>query len=87
MLDMVATRPLQVNVENFREDGMTDEQVVSAALHNTRQMADNWWWIRDRKALLVFAKDRTYNPVVYKHLPFAYMQDNTTSLTVKKASF
>lgn len=87
-LDLLATRPLQVNVEAYRQSKeLTDEQVVNRALQEARQMSENWWWFRSRKATLVFSAKRQYDPVVYQALPFTYVVENTKGYTVRQAAF
>ncbi|HRR08869.1 MAG TPA: hypothetical protein PLO56_09275 [Rhodothermales bacterium] len=86
VLDTYATRPLPILVESFRSEGMTDEQVVQKAMRTAREQSANWWWVHDRKATLVFAKTRSYDPTVYKTLPMAFLFENTPDITISKAS-
>ena len=60
VIDGLATRPLAVEVESFREAGMTDEQVLSMALQRANDVQANRWWIHDREAYLFFDTTRDY---------------------------
>ena len=60
VIDGLATRPLGVKVEKFREVGMTDEQVLSLALQRANEVQANRWWINNREAYLVFDTTRNY---------------------------
>lgn len=61
VLDAVATRPVPVHVERFREAGMTDEQVLSQAVQHAYRLEKNVWWIHDKQPYLVFAPWRRYD--------------------------
>jgi len=61
VLNGLATRPLAVEVESFRHEGMSDEQVLSMALQKANAIQANRWWINDREAYLVFDTTRDYN--------------------------
>ena len=60
VLDGLATRPKPVHVEEFRQVGMNDEQVLSLALQAAKASEHNGWWINDRTSYLVFDTSRTY---------------------------
>ena len=61
VIDEMATRPLAIEVEDFRHSGMSDEQVLSMALQKANEVQANRWWINDREAYLVFDKEHNYN--------------------------
>ncbi|MEM6783563.1 MAG: hypothetical protein AAF624_07490 [Bacteroidota bacterium] len=60
-LDFVATRPVEVAVEDFRRAGMTDEQVLSEAAQAAYGQEANWWWVRSGSVRLVFEEARIYD--------------------------
>jgi len=67
VLNGLATRPLGIDVESYRKDGMSDEQVLSMALQDAVTDKDNFWWINDREAYLIFDSKREYriSPMTY----------------------
>ena len=67
VLNGLATRPLGIQVESYRKDGMSDEQVLSMALQDAVTDKENFWWINDREAYLVFDSTREYriSPMTY----------------------
>lgn len=67
VLNGLATRPLAIDVEDFRKSGMSDEHVLSMALQSAVTDKDNFWWIHDRQPYLVFDASRTYviHPAMY----------------------
>lgn len=52
-LHMFATRPVSVHVADFREPGLTDDQVVVIAVRALEEKASNFWWMADRTPVLV----------------------------------
>lgn len=66
-IDRFAVSDFNVRVEDFRQPGMTDEQVIIAAAQAAEQGAYNWWWIRGRRPFLMFDANRDYNfdPIYY----------------------
>ncbi len=77
VLDGLATRPLAVEIEQFRKAGMTDEQVLSMALQKANEIQPNRWWINDREAYLVFDSTHQYNisPATYAAFNLEVAQD------------
>ena len=61
VIDGLATRPLGIEIEDFRQSGMSDEQVLSMALQRANEVQANRWWINDREAYLVFDKAHDYH--------------------------
>ena len=59
-IDQIATRPVHIEVEQYRETGLTDEEVLVEALEVGLATAQHTWWIRGRRTRLVFAENRTY---------------------------
>ena len=59
-LDAMATREIPLEVERFRRSGMSDAEVVAAAVQEARKRERNAWWIHDREPVLVFDKHRSY---------------------------
>jgi len=59
-LDTAATSPVQVRVEDYREIGMTDEQVVGQAIQQAYASEHNQWWINNKHSYLVFDAHRNY---------------------------
>lgn len=59
-LDAMATREIPLQVEHFRRSGMSDSEVIAAAVHEARQKERNAWWIHDRETVLIFDKTREY---------------------------
>lgn len=60
VINTYATRPIPIYVEQFREAGMDDEQVLTEALQAARTSRDNEWWINNAKPYLVFQSGRQY---------------------------
>lgn len=60
VINGLATRPMGVEVENYRKPGMTDEQVLSIALQKAYSSRKNNWWINERESYLVFDTVRQY---------------------------
>lgn len=60
VMDGLATRPVAIEVEDFRKSGMSDEHVLSMALQEAAETMDNHWWIHDRQPYLVFDASREY---------------------------
>lgn len=58
--DLYATRRIPIHVEQFRQVGMGDEQVLSLAVQEAYRIEDNLWWINDKQPYLVFDKHRRY---------------------------
>lgn len=77
VLDGLATRPLAVEIEDFRKKGMSDEQVLSMALQKAKEIQPNRWWINDREAYLVFDSTHPYNisPATYAAFNLEVAQD------------
>lgn len=67
VLNGLATRPLAIPVESYRKAGMSDEHVLSMALQDAVTERNNFWWINDREAYLVFDSAREYriSPMTY----------------------
>ncbi len=61
MIDAIATRSVAFEVESFRSDNMTDEQVLSQALQAAFATERNAWWIRNKRPYLVFDTRRNYD--------------------------
>ncbi|NNF03204.1 MAG: hypothetical protein HKN17_01955 [Rhodothermales bacterium] len=61
VIDGLATRPHAVHMEQFREEGMSDEHLLSIALQEARASETNAWWINDRTSYIVFDGNRTYD--------------------------
>lgn len=59
--DRVGTRPLYIEVEDFRKPHMTDEQVLSVAVQKGYDEAPNFWWFHSRRVALIFDQKRAYN--------------------------
>ncbi|MBE2185524.1 MAG: hypothetical protein IAE99_01955 [Rhodothermales bacterium] len=60
VINTYATRPIPIHVEEFREAGMDDAQVLAEALQAARTARDNPWWINSAKPYLVFQSGRKY---------------------------
>lgn len=60
-IDALATRPVPVAVESFRERGMSDREVIAAAAHEASRLQRNPWWIHDRMTYLVLDPTRSYD--------------------------
>lgn len=60
VIDGLATRPKAIDVEDFREMGMNDEQVLAMALQEANETQEVSWWINDRETYLVFDTTRDY---------------------------
>jgi hypothetical protein len=58
--DLYATRRVPIHVEQFRQAGMGDEQVLSLAVQEAYRVENNLWWIHDKQPYLVFEKHRRY---------------------------
>jgi hypothetical protein len=56
VLHLFATRPVIVHVDDYREAGLYDDQVVVIALRELERSADNFWWISNRTPVLVLPK-------------------------------
>lgn len=52
-LHLFATRPVTVHVADFREAGLSDDQVVVIAVRALEEKASNFWWMADRTPVLV----------------------------------
>ena len=59
-INLYATRPLPIHVEQFRTAGMDDEQVLTEALQVAKTVGHNPWWINDARPYLVFQSGRRY---------------------------
>ena len=59
-LDAMATREIPLEVERFRRSGMSDAEVVAAAVQEARVRERNAWWIHDRETVLLFDQHRSY---------------------------
>ncbi len=60
VIDGLATRPMGIEVEEFRKTGMNDEQVLAMALQEANEHREVQWWINDRETYLVFDTTRDY---------------------------
>ena len=60
VIDGLATRPVGIEVEDFRKTGMNDEQVLAMALQEANEHREVQWWINDRETYLVFDTTRDY---------------------------
>jgi len=60
IINGLATRPLPVPVEHYRQEGMSDEHVLSIALQRAIDKRSNSWWINDHDVYLVFDSTRDY---------------------------
>jgi hypothetical protein len=60
VIDGLATRPMGIEVEDFRKTGMNDEQVLAMALQEANEHREVQWWINDRETYLVFDTSRDY---------------------------
>jgi len=55
-LHLFATRTVSVHVADFREAGLSDDQVVVIAVRALEKKASNFWWVADRTPVLVIPK-------------------------------
>lgn len=60
VINGLATRPMGIEVEDFRKMGMNDEQVLAMALQEANEHREVVWWINDRETYLVFDTTRDY---------------------------
>ena len=60
VIDGLATRPMGIEVEEFRKTGMNDEQVLAMALQEANEHREVQWWVNDRETYLVFDTTRDY---------------------------
>lgn len=59
-VDAVATRPLEIYVEDLRGPHESDEQVLMRAVQLAHDRVDNWWWIHDSSPVIVLDSTRKY---------------------------
>jgi len=77
VLDGLATHPKGIEVEDFRELGMTDEQVLAMALQEANESREVIWWINNRETYLVFDTTRDYriSAATYAAFDLTHTQD------------
>jgi len=93
--DGIATRSVAIDVESFRSEKMTDEQVLSQALQAAFAREHNAWWIHDKQPYLVFDTTRNYDisPSTYAAFdlmltrdassnPIAFLETNVAGMRV-----
>ena len=67
-VDAVATRPLEIYIEDLRIPEESDEQVLMRAVQLAHERVENWWWIHDSRPVIVLDSMRKYriDPTLYK---------------------
>lgn len=67
-VDAIATRPLEIYVEDFRRPGKSDDQILMDAVQLAHSREGNWWWIHDGMPVIVLDSTRDYliDPALYQ---------------------
>ena len=67
-VDAIATRPVEIHVEELRGPGKTDEQVLMEAVQLAHERVELWWWIHDGNPVIVLDSTREYriDPALYR---------------------
>lgn len=60
-VNAVATRPVEVYIEDHRLPGLSDDDALLAALQEARRHGENWWWINDSQPVILLDGERTYD--------------------------
>lgn len=76
-IDGIATRSVAVHVEEFRTEGMSDQQALASAVQAAYEIEPNPWWIRSKRPYLVFDQGRDYRipPELYAAFDLEVVQD------------
>lgn len=67
-VDAVATRPLEIHLEDLRLPEESDDEVLMRAVQLAHDRVDNWWWIHDSRPVIVLDSMRNYSidPALYQ---------------------
>jgi len=70
-IDFMATRPVQIHLEEFRASQRTDDDCFIAAVQAAQDKGSHWWWINDAHPVIILDDDVDYqiNPVFYERTP------------------
>ena len=82
-VDAIATRPLEIYVEDFRLPGKTDEQILMDAVQLAHNRGSNWWWIHDGTPVIVLDSTREYriDPALYQFFDIPVVKRPGASLS------
>lgn len=84
-LDAMATREIPLQVEQFRQSGMSDSEAIAAAVQEARKRERNAWWIHDREPVLIFDTQRAYrlDSLAYDTFDLKIIPDKRDRLTAR----
>ena len=79
-VDHLATRPVEIRVEDFRTQKNSDEDCLLAALQAARQQGANWWWINNAETVIILDDmvDYHIDPVLYDMAKVPIIQQKET---------